>query len=276
MKQKDPFALCFRRAQSEWLVPVSSGAVHAANHSVPWICSEQRRRSGQCGPQCTTVPQNHGRREVMSSSSSQILFCQDTFPLRMTEALFWWIQTTQITSNVETRLFLCPKLTPGATWISYCSRWRFSCPKTHVPLLDILHICHKWFFFSFCWPGALAVSFKITADKFWCNRRSKEFREIGLGIDNYWCFIYSLIQDGWMNGRNSSHVLKRGEKRTPLNRPQRIIIFKDCPVFRWLYEKIRFFCCILTGPRPCIFGGDCDQKDLKCVIHFLDTRHHKI
>lgn len=45
---------------------VSGGAVHAANHSVPWLRSEHRSRKSQRSPQCTEVPQNHGWREVMS------------------------------------------------------------------------------------------------------------------------------------------------------------------------------------------------------------------
>lgn len=59
----------FRGAQFERPLPVSSGAVHTANHRVPWLRSKHRWRSSQCSPQCTAVPQNHGRREVMSLGS---------------------------------------------------------------------------------------------------------------------------------------------------------------------------------------------------------------
>lgn len=45
-------------------MPVSGGAVDAANHSVPRLRSEHRRRSRQRSPQRTAVPQNHGWREV--------------------------------------------------------------------------------------------------------------------------------------------------------------------------------------------------------------------
>lgn len=60
-----------RGAQSERPVSVSGGAVHAANHSVPWLRSKHRSRKSQRSPQCTEVPQNHGWREVISLATAQ-------------------------------------------------------------------------------------------------------------------------------------------------------------------------------------------------------------
>jgi len=53
-----------RAAQSERPVPVSGGAVHPANHGVPRRRPQHGCRAGQRGPQCTAVPQDHGRRKV--------------------------------------------------------------------------------------------------------------------------------------------------------------------------------------------------------------------
>lgn len=144
-KRFDVFS-CFRGAQSERPVPVSSGAVHTANHGVPRLCSEHRRCSRQCSPQCTAVPQNHGWREVMSPASAQA-------PSRHL-TMSWWISTldegstfVMNSNNVNYLKFF--EVNPWScflvTSISYCCQWRFYCPKTHA--LDILHICHKLFFF---------------------------------------------------------------------------------------------------------------------------------
>lgn len=56
-----------RGAQPERPVSVSGRALHAANHSVPWLCPKHRGCQSQRCPQCTKVPQNHGWRKVKKS-----------------------------------------------------------------------------------------------------------------------------------------------------------------------------------------------------------------
>lgn len=148
------FLLFFRGAQSKRPVPVSSRAVHAADHSVPRLRSEHRRRSSQCSPQCTAVPQNHGWREVTLSTSSQTR-------TRHT-AMAGWISTlneegtfVKSSNNVNYLRFgngdfFCPQMNPRSFFSSvpFCSQWRFSCPKTHAPpFIDI--ICHQLFLNAF-------------------------------------------------------------------------------------------------------------------------------
>lgn len=89
-----------RGAEPERPVPVSGRAVHAANHSVPWLRPKHRSRQSQRGPQCTEVPQNHGGRKVKkskkkkkkcSNSVTPPATQRDESPFWTQEALLWSI-----------------------------------------------------------------------------------------------------------------------------------------------------------------------------------------
>lgn len=105
-----------RGAQSQRPVSVSRGALHAANHRVSRLRPKHRWCPSQRSPQCTAVPQNHGRREMTSVSAPlphrlelTTTKCHHKFLLWMTEALLWWTQITWITSNLEMKTLYAPR-----------------------------------------------------------------------------------------------------------------------------------------------------------------------
>lgn len=63
-KKSPSLSLSLRGAQSQWPVPMPGGALHPAYNCVPWLRFQPGCRPGKCCPQCTAVPQNHGRWEM--------------------------------------------------------------------------------------------------------------------------------------------------------------------------------------------------------------------
>lgn len=144
-KKKNPSCLSSvifsrgRRAQSERPVSVSGGAVHAANHSVPWLRSKHRSRKSQRSPQCTEVPQNHGWREVISLATAQTPSHRHTMG---------WVSVldTGSTFVIDLNNMKIPQnFGPwNLFWSCRCiifANEDFYHPKPHA--LDILHIWHK-------------------------------------------------------------------------------------------------------------------------------------
>lgn len=134
---------------------VSSGAVHAANHGVPRLCSEHRRRTSQRSPQCTAVPQNHGWRKVMSTPHRLEL---NTAHCREKNSTLDEGGTHVMSSNNRNYLRFGKKrlfLSPNAPWSCFlvtsffffnvATEDLFAQKLKSTSLPDILRISHKLF-----------------------------------------------------------------------------------------------------------------------------------
>lgn len=142
----------FRRAQSERPVPVSSRALHTANHGVPRLCSEHRRGTSQRSPQCAAVPQNHGWREVMSSAPAQTRSRHSILPWRISTPgkgstfvmEFKWCKLPQILeTNSRSFIFSHLLLTPVKILLPrHTCTWHFFHAYLYIYILEFpFHAC---------------------------------------------------------------------------------------------------------------------------------------
>lgn len=177
-------------------------------------------------------------------------------PLWTTEALLWWIQITQITSNFGSEHLELFLVTP----ISCCCLWRFYHPRKLMHL-TFLHICLKLqitfiifqvlclFTLSTVFSRNLkfkkslwSVSSQITADKFLCKKVQKVkevFRNWTLESPIIGLHLISVHMDG------------RGKvwrKTDSLELIPENVSFKDCPVL-WALE-MWLLSCINLNPAP--------------------------